>query len=52
MEDSGVSNTMLLKVTFHWRHGPPPHRLANDLDTALDIRKLREGKRQMLACWL
>ena len=43
-DEGSTTDTMLLKVTFHWRQGPPPHRLANDLNTALDFRKLREGK--------
>ena len=38
------SPNLMLKFSVCWLHGPPQHRLCSELDTALDIKKIREGK--------
>ena len=36
------SDNMMLRFTVRWSDGPPKHMLYSELDTALDLKKIRE----------
>ena len=37
------SETMMLKFSLSWTRGPPKHRLVSELETALDLQRIRNG---------
>ena len=37
------AETMMLKFSLSWSRGPPKHRLISELETALDLQRLRNG---------
>ena len=34
----------MLKFSLSWSHGPPKHRLVSELETALDLQRIRNGE--------
>ena len=37
------AHNLMLHFSLSWSNGPPHHRLITELDTALSLKKLREG---------
>ena len=37
------AHNLMLHFSLSWSNGPPHHRLITELDTALNLKKLREG---------
>ncbi len=45
---SNKNKNLLLKFSLSWTDGPPQHLLCSNLDTALDLKKIRECKTTFL----
>lgn len=39
---------LMLKLSMCWLRGPPQHKLCSELDTALDLKKIREGNKVLV----
>ena len=37
------SDSMMLKFSLSWSQGPPKHRLLYEMETALDLQRIRNG---------
>ena len=37
------SESIMLKFSLSWSQGPPKHRLHTELETALDLQRIRNG---------
>lgn len=42
-QEEKESHNIMLHFSLSWSNGPPHHRLISELDTALDLQKLRDG---------
>ena len=44
---------MMLKFSLGWSRGPPKHRLISELETALDLQRIRNGEweRPAISAW-